>query len=113
MFEHRKQPVLPRKLFYQRLLGHLVIAGGILSLCLLIGIAGYHYIAHAAWIDAFHNAAMILSGMGPVIEIRSFGGKVFSALYALFSGVVFITNIGVLLAPVIHRLLHRLHLDHH
>jgi hypothetical protein len=80
-------------------------------ICLLIGICGYHYFAKAPWIDALHNASMILSGMGPVIEIQSTGGKIFSSAYALFSGVIFITNFGIILAPAMHRLFHRLHLE--
>ena len=78
---------------------------------LAIGIAGYHYTADIAWLDALHNASMILSGMGPVVEITTVGGKWFSSVYALFSGVVFITNVGVILAPLAHRLFHRLHLE--
>jgi hypothetical protein len=80
-------------------------------ICLIIGVVGYHYWGGASWIDAFHNAAMILSGMGPVIEIQSVNGKIFSSAFALFSGVVFITNVGIILAPAIHRLLHKLHLE--
>jgi hypothetical protein len=83
----------------------------IMTACLLIGIAGYHYIAGADWIDSLHNASMILSGMGPVIEIDNTGGKLFSSAYALFSGIVFITNVGIILAPAIHRIFHRLHLE--
>jgi len=86
-------------------------AMGILSICLLIGILGYHYIAHICWIDAIHNASMILSGMGPVATVENVSGKLFSSAYALFSGVMFITNIGFLLAPAAHRLFHKLHVD--
>jgi hypothetical protein len=111
MYEHKSQPLAPPRVYYRRLLNNFLFACGILGVCLLIGIAGYHFIAGATWIDAFHNASMILSGMGPVIEIRNDGGKVFSSFYALFSGIVFITNIGVILAPSIHRLFHRLHLQ--
>ncbi len=111
MYEHKSQPLLPLHLFYQRVLKNIVVACGILAICLLIGVVGYRYLAGAAWVDAFHNAAMILSGMGPVITIESFEGKIFSAFYALFSGIVFITNIGIILAPSIHRLFHRLHLQ--
>ncbi|MEO7983037.1 MAG: hypothetical protein ABI688_03040 [Bacteroidota bacterium] len=109
MYEYRKQPLASKVTFYQRVIKNLVIALFILSVCLIIGIAGYHYIAGAAWIDALHNASMILSGMGPVIEIQTTGGKIFSSAYALFSGIVFITNVGVILAPAIHRIFHRLH----
>lgn len=83
----------------------------ILILCLLIGVLGYHYLALAGWLDAVHNASMILSGMGPVIEIKTDAGKLFSSFYALFSGIVFITNIGIILAPAIHRLFHALHVE--
>jgi hypothetical protein len=111
MYEHKSQPLLPLHLFYLRVARNILIALFVLTICLLIGLLGYHYWAQAGWLDAFHNASMILSGMGPVIEIKTAGGKIFSSLYALFSGVVFITNIGVILAPAIHRLFHRLHLE--
>ncbi len=83
----------------------------ILFICLMIGVIGYQLIAYAEGIDAFHNASMILSGMGPVIEIKNNTGKWFSSLYALFSRIVFITNIGIILAPAIHRLFHMLHVE--
>jgi hypothetical protein len=89
----------------------LLFAMGILLVCLAIGVMGYHYTDGIAWIDSLHNASMILSGMGPVVEIKSTGGKIFSSIYALFSGVAFITNIGIILAPAAHRLFHKLHLD--
>jgi len=111
MYEHRKQPLATRATFYQRILKQIIIALIIMMVCLVIGIAGYHYLGEATWIDSLHNASMILSGMGPVVEIHSAGGKIFSSAYALFSGVIFITNVGVILAPAIHRIFHRLHLD--
>jgi hypothetical protein len=97
--------------FYQRVFKNILLAFLILGICLLIGVAGYHYTADAGWLDSVHNASMILSGMGPVIEINTISGKVFSSFYALFSGVVFITNIGIILAPAIHRMYHRFHLE--
>lgn len=81
----------------------------ILFVCLMIGVFGYHYTAHIGWLDSLHNASMILSGMGPVVNIETVAGKWFSSFYALFSGVIFITNIGIILAPAIHRFFHRLH----
>lgn len=85
-----------------------------LGVCLAIGTCGYYYFANLALIDAFHNASMILSGMGPVIdnptEIPE-AGKIFSSLYALFSGVAFITNVGFFMAPAVHRFFHRMHLE--
>jgi len=80
-------------------------------ICLTIGLFGYHYTANIPWLDALHNASMILSGMGPVVEIKSTGGKWFSSAYALFSGVVFITNVGIILSPAVHRLFHKLNLE--
>lgn len=98
------------RVFYARVLKNILYACIILFICLMIGLLGYHYTANSSWLDSLHNASMILSGMGPVIDIKTVSGKWFSSFYALFSGVVFITNIGIILAPVMHRLYHRLHL---
>src|SRR5262245_2070282 len=111
MYEHRKQKLAPFNVFFKRVLINLLLAFLILGICLLIGILGYHYSAGVGWLDSLHNASMILSGMGPVVEIKTVAGKWFSSFYALFSGIVFITNIGVILAPVLHRIYHRLHLE--
>lgn len=98
-------------IFYQRVLKNILLAVAVLFFCLVIGVFGYHYTANIPWLDAIHNASMILSGMGPVVEIKTVTGKWFSSFYALFSGVVFITNIGIILAPAMHRIFHRLHLE--
>ena len=111
MYEHHKQPLATKATFYQRILKNILIALLIMAVCLIIGVAGYHYTDNIPWIDSVHNASMILSGMGPVVEIKSDTGKIFSSAYALFSGVVFITNVGVILAPAVHRIFHRLHLE--
>ena len=111
MYEHHKQPLATKATFYQRILKNILIALLIMAVCLIIGIVGYHYTDNIPWIDSIHNASMILSGMGPVVEIKSDTGKIFSSAYALFSGVVFITNVGVILAPAVHRIFHRLHLE--
>jgi hypothetical protein len=73
--------------------------------------AGYHFIAKQAWADSFLNAAMILSGMGPVGELKSTGAKIFAGVYALYSGLALITIAGIILSPVIHRFLHKFHLE--
>ena len=111
MYEHRKQQLAPMNIFYQRVLKHILIASAVMIVCLAMGILGYHYTANIPWLDAVHNASMILSGMGPVVEIKTVSGKWFSSFYALFSGVVFITNIGIILAPALHRIFHRLHVE--
>ncbi len=111
MFENKRQAVAPVSVFYSRILHSFAIGLLILLICLVIGILGYHYLADIPWIDAIHNASMILSGMGPVAEVKGTGGKLFSSAYALFSGVVFITNIGIILAPAAHRFFHKLHVE--
>ncbi|MFZ9660830.1 MAG: hypothetical protein ACO29O_03040 [Chitinophagaceae bacterium] len=80
---------------------------------LIVGTSGYYYFSpECQWIDAFHNASMILSGMGPTLQTElTFSGKIFSSLYAIFSGIIFITSIGFIMAPAVHRLFHRLHLE--
>ncbi len=82
-----------------------------LGCSLSIGILGYHFIAGLRWVDSLLDAAMILSGMGPVSPLPSDGAKVFASVYALFSGVVFISATGILLSPVFHRVLHRFHIE--
>lgn len=109
MFESRHQPIAPLNVFRRRILKSVLLGIGVIFICLLIGILGYHYFDGIPWIDSLHNASMILSGMGPVVNITSNAGKLFSSFYALFSGVIFITNIGFILAPAIHRFFHRLH----
>src|SRR5438105_1679078 len=110
-FEHRREPLLPRRLFFIRVLRHLLLAGGLIFSSLGLGILGYHYCAGFAWLDSLLNASMILSGMGPVNELHNDAGKWFSSFYALFSGVAFITTVGVLLAPIVHRFFHKFHLE--
>jgi hypothetical protein len=111
MFEHRHEPLLPREHFFRRLARHGALAFGIVCGALALGVIGYHEFAGFSWLDALLDASMILSGMGPVNELRTIAGKLFASFYALFSGVVFITTVGVLFAPVIHRFLHKFHLE--
>jgi hypothetical protein len=111
IYENRRMPLAPVRVYYSRILRNLLIGSGILLICLAIGIIGYHLTAHIGWLDSLHNASMILSGMGPVVSIETEGGKIFSSFYALFSGVVFITNISFILAPAVHRFFHKLHVE--
>jgi hypothetical protein len=89
----------------------LFVVLALIGLSLLAGMMGYRYFEGMPWIDAFANAAMILSGMGPLCELKTAGGKVFGGIYALFSGLAFVLAAGLLLAPMLHRTLHRFHLD--
>src|SRR5258708_18465382 len=110
-FEHRSERLLPRRQFLGRLAVHALFVIGLGTVSLLAGMAGYHWLEGLSWIDSFLNAAMILGGMGPVAALQTSAGKLFAGLYALYSGMVLLVMVGVLLAPVVHRLLHRFHLD--
>ncbi len=110
-FEHHKTPLLPRRQFFRRLARYAGFACLILAFSLGMGTAGYHAFGSLAWTDAFLNASMILTGMGPVDRMETAAGKLFASFYALFSGIAFLTFAGVLFAPVYHRFLHRFHLD--
>jgi len=107
--ERARHALLPRAVFLQRLARNAALGFALILASLLLGAAGYHFFAGLAWIDAFLNAAMILTGMGPVDPLPTPASKVFATCYALFSGVAFLTIIGVILAPVVHRFLHRFH----
>jgi len=93
------------------MLWHFAVATALVLGSLLIGMAGYALYEGLAWRDAFLNAAMLLGGMGPVEVPRTEGGKLFAGLYALYAGLVFLVAVGIVLAPVVHRLLHRFHWD--
>lgn len=109
--EHRSEPLLPRARFAGRVAHGAVVAGIVIASSLAVGTAGYHEIAGLPWVDALLNASMILSGMGPVDRLTTPGAKVFASAYALFSGVVFISTAAILVAPALHRLMHRLHIE--
>lgn len=110
-FEHRHQPLAPRQKFVRRIAVAALLAIAALTLWMVVGLVGYHYIAGLAWVDAFLNAAMIVGGMGPVDVLTSDSAKMFAGLYAIFSGVIFLVAFGLLIAPVFHRFLHRFHLE--
>ncbi len=115
MYEHKRQKLAPKKVYLQRITQNAIIAFLILILSLAIGIIGYKYtIPELDWYDSLLNASMILSGMGPIIDAHitlTKCAKVFASFYALFSGITFLTTFGILLAPVLHRFFHKLHLE--
>lgn len=117
MFEKRSQPVLPPKHFYNRLLRYTGFAGAIIGASLLIGMIGYQICTHRGWVDAFYNASMILTGMGPGLDMNELteaeqkATKIFSGVYAIYSGVVFLAASGLVLSPILHRFLHYFHMD--
>ena len=111
MFEHHKQPLLTSRQFILRQFIFLLVAIGIIIGSLVMGMLGYHFFENLSWIDALVNAAMILGGMGPVNALHTEAGKLFASFYALYSGIVFLVSVGVILAPLYHRFLHRFHLE--
>src|SRR5580704_14772861 len=111
MFEHRSSPLLPRRAFYRRTLNYFLASQALAAIVLGIGMCGYHFLEKLGWVDAFVNAAMILSGMGPVATLQTDAGKIFAGCYALFSGIAFISIMAIIFAPVIHRFLHKFHLE--
>jgi len=110
-FEHRTQPLLSRRLFIQRLIKHGLIGALVVGFSLGIGIVGYHWIAGFSWVDSLLNASMLLGGMGPVGNLPNDSAKIFASLYALYAGMAFLVLTGLLLAPILHRVLHRFHWD--
>ena len=111
VFEHKSQPIVPLGVFLLRLLRNALLASIVVAAALSAGMFGYHFTEGLAWLDAFLNASMILGGMGPVNDLHSTAGKIFAGCYALFSGLVFIVVAGILFAPILHRFLHRFHLE--
>jgi hypothetical protein len=115
MFEHRSEPLLPRGAFLRRLAGSAGLGAGLIAVSLFIGMLGYHVFERLSWIDSFLNASMLLGGMGPVETPQTYGGKLFAGTYALYCGLAVIAVAAIILAPVVHRILHSFHLEgsHH
>jgi hypothetical protein len=109
--EAKAQPLLSRAAFLRRVLRFSLLACGIIGLSLALGVLGYHFFESLGWSDSLLNASMILAGMGPVDRPTTLEGKLFASFYALFSGIVFLISVGVLLAPIMHRIIHRFHLE--
>jgi TM2 domain-containing membrane protein YozV len=109
MFERHKDPLISWARFFLRMLRSALCGIALITIALLIGMLGYHHFEHMSWLDAFVNAAMIRSGMGPLTELHSDGGKYFAGYYALFSGFTFAAALGLFFAPLAHRLLHAFH----
>lgn len=111
MFEKRKHPLATRTIFYKRLAKSLFFATILMFVSLVIGVLGYHFICKLTWIDALVNASMILGGMGEIDNINTVSGKIFISIYALYSGITFLSASAILMAPIFHRIMHTFHLD--
>ena len=110
-YETKHQPLLSRRAFAKRVARSFGTASLLIGISLLGGMLGYRYFEGMEWIDAFANASMILSGMGPLTPLETSGGKLFAGFFALYSGLALILATGILFAPVVHRLLHQFHLE--
>lgn len=110
-FEHKSVPLIGLWNFLFRVAISFALVIGITFFSLVLGTVGYWVFVPCEWIDALHNAAMILAGMGPVVEIKTTVGKLFSTFYALYSGIAYLTLMGIMMAPFYHRMLHHFHLD--
>ena len=110
-YERRHQKLIPLHQFGLRLAAHAALAMGLVAVCLAIGAVGYHWIANLDWVDSVFNASMILTGMGPAEPLPNDASKLFASGYAIFSGVAFLSIVGLLMAPVVHRFLHHFHLE--
>jgi hypothetical protein len=111
MFEHRSEPLATRSAFRRRMLLYSMVTALMILFSLTIGMLGYHYFESLSWIDSLLNASMILGGMGPVNPLQTSPGKIFASFYALYSGIILLASVGVLAAPLFHRVLHRFHLE--
>lgn len=110
-FEHRGHPLASRRKFARRMLVAIALWGILTVVGLAIGMAGYAYFEGMSFVDAYVNAAMILSGMGPVTELKTTAGKIFAGSYAILSGLIIVIATGFVLAPIFHRVLHRFHVE--
>lgn len=111
MFEHHKEPLASRSEFTKRMLRFSALGAGIMLFSLGIGVFGYHFFENLSWLDSLLNASMLLGGMGPIAPLNTTGGKLFASFYALFAGMVFLVAVGVMVTPILHRILHHFHLE--
>lgn len=110
-FEHRRQAVIPFRRFLVRMSKYFLVALSLIVFSLLIGVLGYHFIGKLKLVDSFHMSSMILTGMGPVSDMKTTAAKLFSSFYALYSGIAFLSATAVFFSPIIHRFLHILHVE--
>lgn len=110
-YEHHRKPIASRAVFLGRVAANTAVAICLIGVSLAFGMTGYHLTEQMSWLDAYLNAAMLLGGMGPVTPIESEAGKLFAGSYALYCGLVVVITAGVILAPILHRVLHAMHVE--
>jgi hypothetical protein len=107
----RLRPLMPKHIFIRKMMWNLFYAFLLVVFSLSAGTLGYHAFASLSWVDSFYNSSMILTGMGPVSHLETNGAKLFASIYAIYCGVAFLSSMAVLFGPMIHRVLHKYHLD--
>jgi len=111
-FEHRHETLLPFPLFLRRVARWTALAIAVILVSLAVGVCGYHYLNGFPWVDSLLNASMILAGMGPVDPLKTNAGKIFASAYALYSGLALIAVVGIMLTPILHRVMHQFHMEY-
>jgi hypothetical protein len=111
IYEHRTERPISNRAFVRRLMNHGLFVGALVGVSIVIGMLGYHVLGDEPWIDGFVNACMLLGGMGQVGDVKPTAGKLFSALFSLYAGLIFIVSLTALFAPVMHRIIHKFHFD--
>ena len=111
MLEQRHERLLPVRAFILRVILYAVIAVGLIILSLVVGVLGYRHFEGMSWIDSFLNASMLMGGMGPVSRLETDAGKMFAGIYALYCGMILLASVAILMTPVAHRLLHKIHME--
>ncbi len=111
MFEKKNQPLLSYRSFLIRILHCILLAVACLGVTALTGASIYHYVEKLSWVEAFLNAVLVMTGLGLTVTLQTTAGKIFTTFYAILSALVFFAVVGILFAPIIHRLFHHFHLD--
>ncbi|MCX5714071.1 MAG: two pore domain potassium channel family protein [Candidatus Omnitrophica bacterium] len=111
MFEHYRQPLLPKQAFYLRLVRSLAVSAALLIATIFLGAIIFRWIEHFNWLDAALNSVLIMTGVGTTGIINTPAGKIFTAIYSIFSTLIFFTILAIIFTPILHRLLHKFHLD--
>ena len=111
VFENRAAPLASKKIFMSRVMFFFIVAIALTAIFVGIGMLGYRCFVEESWLDAFVDASMTLAGMGEIDIARSDAGKIFTSIYSLFCGLMFSVVVSMLLAPFVHRIYHKFHLD--
>lgn len=111
MFEHRNQPLASQAVFARRMARFIITAMVIMLGSLLLGVLGYRFFEGLSWLDSLLNASMLLGGMGPIGPLQTVAGKLFASFYAIYSGMIILVAAGVMVTPILHRVLHHFHLE--